>query len=169
MEQQDRMEQCSEPTYGSPDRLVRVGVISDTHVPDKASRIPGEVLRALDGVDVILHGGDLITTGLIAILQRIAPLEAVYGNNDPKQVVDAIPAQKVVRVGGAKIGLVHGHRGRGRNTPDRAVRAFHGQSLDALVFGHSHLPIVVPAGQNVRMDVLFLDIFMPTTSGFHLH
>lgn len=138
-------------TYGRPDQLVRVGVLSDTHVPDKASRIPGRVLRAFEGVDVILHGGDLITLGVLRILRKLAPVEAVWGNNDPQQVREALSQRRFLRVGGARVGLVHGHRGRGRNTPDRAVRAFR-EPLDALVFGHSHLPIVVPAGRPEPFD-----------------
>jgi len=131
--------------YGLPDRRVRVGVLSDTHVPDKAFRIPGAVLRAFEGVDLILHGGDLISLGVLRILNKIAPVEAVWGNNDPRQVREELSPVRLLRVGGARVGLVHGHGGRGRNTPDRAVRSFQ-EPLDALVFGHSHLPLAVSAG-----------------------
>ena len=120
-------------------------MLGDTHVPDKAASIPGAVLRALEGVDVILHAGDLITLSVLDILGKIAPVEAVHGNNDPFQVAERLPARVVVRVGGVHVGLVHGHRGAGRNTPDRAARAFH-EPLAAVVFGHSHLPLIVPAG-----------------------
>ncbi|MHC4391569.1 MAG: metallophosphoesterase family protein [Planctomycetota bacterium] len=132
--------------YGDPSRLVRVGLISDTHIPDKASSIPGTVLEAFEGVDVILHGGDLISLSVLKILGRIAPVEAVSGNNDPKQVANKVPTRRLLKIGGAAVGLVHGHRGRGRNTPDRAVKSFR-EPLQALVFGHSHLPLIIPAGQ----------------------
>ena len=127
-----------------PRRLIRVGVLSDTHVPEKARALPGVLLRAFEGVDMILHAGDLITEDVIAALERIAPVHAIAGNNDPPELVQMLGRRRVVSAGGVKIGLVHGDRGRGRNTPDRAARAFADGEVTWVVFGHSHLPYLGP-------------------------
>jgi len=128
-----------------PRRIVRVGVVSDTHVPEKARVLPLVMMRAFEGVDLIVHAGDLVAASVIEALARIAPVHAVAGNNDPPDLVQALGRRRVVTAGGVKIGLVHGDRGRGRNTPDRAARAFGEGEVAWVVFGHSHLPFLGPA------------------------
>jgi uncharacterized protein len=95
-------------------------------------------------VDLILHAGDLVIPAVLEILRRVAPVEAVAGNNDPPDVVKMLGRRKVIERGGVRIGLVHGDRGRGKNTPDRAARAFAEGEVDCVVFGHSHLPYLGP-------------------------
>jgi hypothetical protein len=124
--------------------VVRVGVVSDTHVPDKARFLPAALLRAFEGVDLIVHAGDLIVPEVIDALARVAPVHAVAGNNDPRELVESLGRRRIVAAGGVRIGLVHGDRGRGRNTPDRAARAFSAGEVDWVVFGHSHLPYLGP-------------------------
>lgn len=36
-----------------------IGLISDTHIPDRADKIPITVLEAFKNVDLIIHAGDL--------------------------------------------------------------------------------------------------------------
>lgn len=153
------------PQFASPaPRRARVGVLSDTHIPQKARALPSRVLDAFAGVDLILHGGDLVTPEVLDLLQRIAPVEAVGGNNDPAELCERLGWKKVVEVGGARIGLVHGHRGRGRNTPDRAAHAFRREpGVAAVVFGHSHLPLVAEPGKKLfpESDPLPFLLFNP--------
>lgn len=124
---------------------VRVGVLADTHIPEKAVAIPKPLMKDFEGVDVILHAGDLIIPAVLEILRKVAPVEAIAGNNDPPELVQLLGRRKVIEVGGIKIGIVHGDRGRGRNTPDRAARAFDPGEVAVVVFGHSHLPYLGPA------------------------
>jgi putative phosphoesterase len=129
---------------------VRIGVLSDTHLPLKARALPARLLRAFEGVDLILHGGDLVSADVLDLLGRIAPVEAVAGNNDPPELCARLGFRKIVEAGGARLGLVHGHRGRGRNTPDRAAHAFRREpAIAAVVFGHSHLPLLAPCGKRL--------------------
>ena len=122
---------------------IRVGVLADTHVPVKARALPARLYKAFEGVDLILHAGDLVDARVIEDLARFAPVEAVGGNNDPPELAARLGLRKIVEIGGVRIGLVHGHRGRGRNTPDRAAHAFLRESgVGAVVFGHSHLPLL---------------------------
>lgn len=121
-------------------RLITVGVVSDTHVPVRARFLPGEVFRGLDGVDLILHAGDILDESVIRELATVAPVRAVAGNCDPWSLRDRLGPQKIVEVGGVKIGLTHGHLGTGRTAAERAASLFVGQEVACVVFGHSHSP-----------------------------
>lgn len=122
---------------------VRVGVISDTHVPERARAIPDAVFQVFQGVDAILHAGDLTGLDVLARLGRVAPVAAVAGNMDPPPVWRALGRRRVVELGGVRIGLVHGDEGRAATIPLRALEAFReleGLPVRVVVFGHSHMP-----------------------------
>jgi putative phosphoesterase len=119
---------------------VRIGVVSDTHLPRFAARLDAALTHLADErPDLILHCGDLTTLDATAALERIAPVEAVAGNNDGADVVERYGRRKIVRAGDWRIGIVHGDGARG-TTLGRAAAAFAGETLDAIVFGHSHIP-----------------------------
>lgn len=115
---------------------MRIGVIADTHVPARASAIPREVLDGIAGVDLILHAGDLVTPQVLDLLESVAPVEAVAGNNDPPELHERLGLVREITVGGVRIGITHGHLGHARRTVERALAAFSG--VDCVVFGHSH-------------------------------
>ena len=117
---------------------MRIGVISDTHIPNNAPFLPSKLLKQLQGVDLILHAGDLVTTDVLGELSRIARVEAVYGNMDTYKVCKSLPAKKVVEAGKFKVGLMHG-RGAPDGLMDLVLREFKG--VDVIVFGHSHRPV----------------------------
>ncbi len=144
----------TEPSAPPPGRAIRIGVLADTHIPVKVRALPARVIAALRGVDRILHAGDLVDLSLLDELARIAPTDAVAGNNDPPEVVERLGFRKLIEIGPVRVGLVHGHRGRGRNTPDRATRAFAREPRPpaAVVFGHSHLPLLKRPGERLFPD-----------------
>ena len=90
--------------------LVRIGVVADTHVGELLPELPGEVCEALAGVDLILHAGDIIDPAALEVLRAVAPVVAVRGNHDNREVRRDLPRDVLVRVGGVRIGLTHGHR-----------------------------------------------------------
>ncbi len=119
---------------------MKIAVVSDTHLPRFAARLDAALTRVADErPDLILHCGDLTTLDATAALERIAPVEAVAGNNDGADVVRTYGRRKIVRAGDWTIGMVHGDGDRG-TTLGRALAAFAGEALDAIVFGHSHIP-----------------------------
>jgi len=63
-------------------RLMRIGLISDTHIPVAAPRLWPQVYEALRGVDLIMHAGDLMVPDVIDWLEEVAPVMAVSGNGD---------------------------------------------------------------------------------------
>ena len=119
-----------------------VGVVSDTHLPRFGRELPPALVRGLTRakVDVIAHCGDLTERLAIELLEKIAPVIAVAGNNDGKELHRQLGERKIIEAEDARIGVVHGHAGKGRSTADRAYRAFDDERVDAILFGHSHIP-----------------------------
>ena len=131
--------------------LVRIAVISDTHLPRFGRGLPRALVEGLHAAscDLVLHAGDWTAEWAPALVDAIAPLEAVAGNNDGSELVARFGRRRVVRAGEVRIGLVHGDLGPGRSTPDRAARAFEPGEVEVVCFGHSHVPLVrrVPDGR----------------------
>jgi putative phosphoesterase len=121
---------------------VKIGVVSDTHLPRFGDRLPPELLRGLGRarVELVLHLGDFTGPDIPRLLEEVAPLEAVAGNNDPPALVRRFGRRKVLTVGGVRIGLVHGDGARG-TTIGRSVAAFADEPVDVICFGHSHQPV----------------------------
>ncbi|MDY6795365.1 MAG: metallophosphoesterase family protein [Actinomycetota bacterium] len=112
---------------------VILGVISDTHIYRQP--LPAEVLRSLEGVDMILHAGDVVEIAVLEELERLAHTVAVAGNMDHAEVKRELPAKTVLEAGGYRLGLVHGSGGAPQITR-RLRREF--EQVDILVFGHTH-------------------------------
>ena len=129
-----------------------VGVIADTHVPQRLKRLPAGINQVFDGVSLILHAGDINSLRVLHELGRIAPVLAVTGNADPPWY--KLPRRRIVEVDGCRIGLTHGHNGWRRYLVDKvrdnlggwkqsrylcyARQAF--QDVDVIVTGHTHRP-----------------------------
>lgn len=119
--------------------MVIVGVLSDTHIPGKSKELPAVLINGLTDADLIIHAGDIGRDYVIFELEEIAPVEAVAGNTDDEYIRGRYGLKKVIHVAGCKIGIIHGD-GVGSTTLERARRAFGGDAVDCIVFGHSHIP-----------------------------
>jgi hypothetical protein len=115
-----------------------IGLVSDTH-----GLLRPELFRALEGVDHILHAGDLGDIELLAELEAIAPVTAVRGNTDGRDVRDRLPAVATTRLAGVDVVVVHGDQ-FGSPTPAAVARAYPTAGL--VVFGHSHVPVIERVG-----------------------
>lgn len=116
------------------EKELKLGVISDTHARS-FSELPQNLLKALTGVDLIVHAGDIVAMDVIRGLESIAPVSGVYGNMDYPEVRVEFPQQRVIEINGRKIGLVHGNGGPGE-IRERVRRLF--PVVDVIVYGHSH-------------------------------
>jgi len=109
-----------------------VGLISDTH-----GLMRPEIAQIFDGVDLIVHAGDVGGRAVLDTLRQIAPTEAVYGNvddpNDP-----SLARERTVPIGELTLHVSHGHE-LGRPTADLVLARYPG---DVLVFGHTHRAVV---------------------------
>jgi len=111
--------------------MTRIGVISDTH-----GRPHPRVLDRLQGVDHILHAGDIGSEDVLIELRAIAPVTAVRGNVDELRECGRYPEEAEVTLGGLNIHLVH------QVAPLLArlrAGAWDGPPPNVLVYGHSHI------------------------------
>ena len=126
-----------------------LGVITDTHIPQRINALPPRVCEVLRGVDRILHAGDINSRQVLDQLAEVAPVEAVAGNADLFK--HRLPLTRVIEIEGKRIGLVHGHggwarylRGKVRDRfgydEEHYLKIVQGScgAVDAIVFGHTH-------------------------------
>ncbi len=133
------------PLQRSHADAVKIVVVSDTHVPRFAARFELALARIADErPELILHCGDLTTFAATDALAAIAPVDAVGGNNDGEDIVRRYGRRKIVEPG-IRIGMIHGDGSRG-TTLGRALAAFADERLDAIAFGHSHIPYLARHG-----------------------
>ena len=114
-------------------------MISDTHLPRGARRIPDGCVERMRRSDAILHAGDLMELEVLQALQALGPpVYAVRGNVDSSQLQARLPLMRTVDVHGVRIGMVH-DAGPKQGRLGRMRRRF--PDADAVVFGHSHIPL----------------------------
>lgn len=117
----------------SRSRTIRIGVIADTH-----GLFDPAIVRHFQGVDHILHAGDIGKRSVIEQLQIIAPVTAVSGNVDGFEQ-SGFPPETVIELAGLRIAICHIVYAGGKLTKDG--RAFlDREQPDICVFGHTHQP-----------------------------
>jgi putative phosphoesterase len=117
---------------------MRIAVLSDTHSPRFWKGCPRPVAAALDGVDLILHAGDVCLRETLAELEQLAPVRAVRGNNDGDDVAAwGAPETLELDLEGLRVAMLHDSGPRTGRGP-RLRRLF--PTADLVVFGHSHIP-----------------------------
>ena len=117
-----------------------IAVISDTHLPRGARRLRDACVERIASADLLLHAGDFGTVSVLRELEAIGPpVVGVHGNVDTAEMRRLLPAERVVGAEGARIAMVH-DAGPRRGRLERLRRRF-GKRADAVVFGHSHLPL----------------------------
>lgn len=115
---------------------MKIGVLSDTHLTGVTPALERIIEVYFRDVDLVIHAGDMVSLAVYRFLQRF-PLEAVQGNMDDRALRDELPEKKILTLGNFKIGVMHGW-GPPQGLEERLRREFTG--INALVYGHSHLP-----------------------------
>ena len=146
------------PDLPAEREVARIGLVSDTHMPERCPALPPALFEALRGVDLLLHAGDVGELWVLDRLSAIAPVLAVHGNDDTADAQRELPYQQLLTIAGLRIVLTHAHY------PDRAQelearkndawgpklerRAAFGHRAGAsiVVFGHTHVPMSLPHG-----------------------
>lgn len=112
---------------------MRLALVSDTH-----DRVPAGLHRVLEGVDEILHAGDMCGRDALAEIETIAPVTAVRGNMDRPPLADETPPELLLDRGELRIALVHGHLLRRHRMLDDLIEKYRVIRPDVVVFGHTH-------------------------------
>ncbi len=121
--------------------LENIGVIADTHIPARGQFIPPQVFNLFEGVQLILHAGDLVEDRVVDELQALAPVEAVAGNMDPAHLQKRLGKVKLIKAPNISIGLLHGDLVGRRVDTERFKEIFGPELPQAVVFGHLHEPV----------------------------
>lgn len=137
------------------DRVIAViGLISDTHMPQRLAALPPALFTLFQGVDLLLHAGDVGQLTVLDQLSAIAPVIAVHGNDDTSEAQSELPYQQVITLHEQRILLWHSHFS---DRIDELYSRRHDEFLPQLsrslararrcgarvvVFGHWHIPLV---------------------------
>ncbi|MFC5958237.1 metallophosphoesterase family protein [Streptomyces pratens] len=128
---------------------MRLLLVSDTHVPLRAKRLPSELLDEMERADVVVHAGDWVDAPTLDLLEaRARRLIGVFGNNDGPELRERLPEVARAELGGLRFGVVH-ETGPARGREARCAQRF--PDLDVLVFGHSHIPWDTSAPGGLRL------------------
>jgi putative phosphoesterase len=108
-----------------------LGVVADSH-----GHLCEATLAHLEGVDAILHAGDIGDEVVLARLRELAPVVAVVGNGDP-DLTHRYPWEQHVELEGFRILLCHWYDNHGTIHP-RVARELERWRPHVLVYGHTH-------------------------------
>lgn len=140
---------------------MKIGVVSDTHIPERAADLPKGLLESFKEVDMIIHAGDLVELSVLEKLRNAcANVKAVYGNMDGYEVKQALAEKEIITIGNYKIGVIHGW-GTPKKLMDTVHDAFKKDNVNVIVFGHSHSAVNEKKG-----DILFFNPGSPTDKIF---
>jgi putative phosphoesterase len=116
-----------------------IAVIADTHMPKGARRLPAACVELIAAAEGVIHAGDFIGVSALREIESLCPrLHAVHGNVDEPAIRGLLPETLRVGVGGHTVALIH-DAGPAAGRLARLRRRF--PDADAVVFGHSHLPL----------------------------
>lgn len=114
-----------------------IGVLSDTH-----GYFHPALPAVLEGVDLILHAGDVGDPAILDGLEAVAPVRAVFGNVDGRRVRERCPEETRFEAGGLAFWMTHiaGRPGRWQRGMGRRLAEGNGSGPpDVFVCGHSHI------------------------------
>jgi len=128
---------------------MRLLLLADTHIPNRARDLPARVWDEVDRSDVVIHAGDWVAVDVLdRLAERAARLVACWGNNDGPLLRSRLPECAEVTLDGLRVAVVH-ETGTAAGREARMARRY--PDTDLLVFGHSHIPWDTAAASGLRM------------------
>ncbi len=132
---------------------MRVGLLSDTHIPEVRKVLPPQVKEAFRNVDLILHAGDVFDVSVLNELERLAPVLAAEGDDDSFTISkdSRMKERHLLTLEGVTILLIHigpwGPPLDSEHTSDPVgsehhIIVQHKKTPDIIVCGHAHRPRV---------------------------
>jgi putative phosphoesterase len=127
-----------------------IGLISDTHLANPGEELPGQIETAFEGVELILHAGDIWVPSALDQLESIAPVIAAWGDDDMEKDLgddSRMLNERAVYIDGVTLWLVHEKPAFGTIVP-RENRIFSRkvepdrEIPDAVIYGHTHKALI---------------------------
>jgi hypothetical protein len=117
---------------------MKICVLSDTHIPDRARELPRKLLDEAKSADMVIHAGDLVDPAVYkALCEACKDVRLVSGNMDPAELKNKFPERLLIKAGRFTIGVVHGW-GPPNKLMDVVKDVFRADDPDIVIFGHSH-------------------------------
>jgi uncharacterized protein len=127
------------PPYAGKIDGSMIAVIADTHMPKGRRELPEECVARIRAADALIHAGDFSAASVLTELRELCPVVlAVHGNVDDAELRRQLPEALEVEVGGRTVAVLH-DAGPSKGRLERMGVRF--PDADAVVFGHSHLPL----------------------------
>lgn len=150
---------------------MRIGILSDTHIPDAGTPLPHGIVVAFSEVDLILHAGDIFDPSVLDRLEALAPVLAAKGDDDHFEEPDGrVKEGHVLDIEGLVLWLSHdfplkwwGWVYSPAYDADlmKALKRLGRKAPDVVVFGHSHRAFTRRAP-----DLLLVNPGSPTLPGY---
>src|SRR4051812_50051495 len=105
---------------------MRIAIVSDTHLPRFGRSLPTALLEdfARERIERIVHAGDWTDPLAVDLLEAVAPVDGVAGNNDGPALHERFGTRRGVGPDGGRVGLTHGPLGPGGGAPGRGRGPF---------------------------------------------
>ena len=116
---------------------MRIGILSDTHLSHATEYFKEKTKELFDGIDILIHAGDMTGVHIFEYLAGRWDVRGVRGNMDDYELYSLLPEKRIEDIVGRKIGIIHG-KGSPHGIEERVFSEF--DSVDMIVFGHSHVP-----------------------------
>lgn len=140
---------------------MKIVVLSDTHIPERAKDLPEEIYARIKESDLLIHAGDITSLGFFKKLDRLnKDIKAVQGNMDEPALKDMLPEKQLIKIGAFCVGVTHG-RGSPFGLMEAVEKEFQKEKPHLIIFGHSHKPF-----NGYRGKTLFFNPGSPTDKIF---
>lgn len=131
---------------------MKIGILSDTHIPDRAKELPAKLLEEFKEADMVIHAGDLADMSVYkALLDVCKDVRVVSGNMDPSDIKNMFPQRQLIKAGAFTIGLIHGW-GPPNKLHETVKEEFKAEKPDIVIFGHSHQALSLQDGKTLYFN-----------------
>ncbi|MFW9939851.1 MAG: metallophosphoesterase family protein [Candidatus Thorarchaeota archaeon] len=128
---------------------VKIVILGDTHIRDFKD-LPREMLKEIEDSDWVIHVGDYVSLDVLNGLRDLKGdnFKGVYGNADPKYIIDNVPSREILEISGKLIGITHPATGGPIEIiKSKVLDIFKDRKVDIIVYGHTHEPEIIYEGK----------------------
>jgi putative phosphoesterase len=132
------------PVFTTTRMVCLLAILADTHMPKGARRLPERCVELIATAEAVIHAGDFFAASALEEVRALCPVvHAVHGNVDEEPLRRTLPAEAEVEIAQRTVAITH-DAGPAKGRLARLRRRF--PAADAVVFGHSHLPLFEAEG-----------------------